>query len=55
MKEDFKLVKIRVFIPKELRKLAECHDMDRCPQFSNKDCLNFKKEYERDREKESSH
>ena len=45
---------IRVFIPKELRKLAECHDMDRCPQFSNKDCLNFKKEYERDREKESS-
>ena len=41
-------------IPKELRKLAECHDMDRCPQFSNKDCLNFKKEYERDREKESS-
>ena len=46
---------IRVFIPKELRKLAECHDMDRCPQFSNKDCLNFKKEYERDREKESSH
>ena len=40
---------------KELRKLAECHDMDRCPQFSNKDCLNFKKEYERDREKESSH
>ena len=40
---------IRVFIPKELRKLAECHDMDRCPQFSNK------KEYERDREKESSH
>lgn len=22
---------IRVFIPKELRKLAECHDMDRCP------------------------
>ena len=33
---------IRVFIPKELRKLAECHDMDRCPQFSNKDCLNFK-------------
>lgn len=59
MKEDFKLVtmlnEIRVFIPKELRKLAECHDMDRCPQFSNKDCLNFKKEYERDREKESSH
>jgi len=45
---------IRVFIPKELRKLAECHDMDRCPQFSNKDCLNFKKEYERDREQESS-
>ena len=45
---------IRVFIPKELRKLAVCHDMDRCPQFSNKDCLNFKKEYERDREKESS-
>ena len=34
---------IRVFIPKELRKLAECHDMDRCPQFSNKDCLNLKK------------
>ena len=39
----------------EIRELAECHDMDHCPQFSNKDCLNFKKEYERDREKESSH
>ena len=44
---------IRVFIPKELRKLAECQDLDHCPQFSNKDCLNFKKEYEKDREKGS--
>lgn len=40
---------IRVFIPKELRKLAECDQIDGCPQFINKECLNFKKAYEKDR------
>lgn len=44
---------IRVFIPKWIKKTAEYQDLDHCPQFSNKDCLNFKKEYEKDREKGS--
>lgn len=29
---------IRVFIPRELRKLAECPRMDNCPQFVSKPC-----------------
>lgn len=45
---------IRVFIPKELRKLAECAQMDGCPQFIDKKCLNFKEAYENDKKRESN-
>lgn len=45
---------IRVFIPKELRKLAECHQIDGCPQFIDKECLNFKEAYEKDKREKSN-
>lgn len=41
---------IRVFIPRELRKLAECPSVDRCPQFSDEEgFLNFKDAYLKDK------
>ena len=35
---------IRVFIPRELRKLAECPSKDNCPQFIGNPC-NMKEAY----------
>lgn len=44
---------IRVFIPKELRKLAECDQIDGCPQFKDKDYLNFKEAYQNDKKNQT--
>lgn len=41
---------IRVFIPKELRKLAECTQMDGCQQFITHECINLKQMYQQDKE-----
>lgn len=36
---------IRVFIPRELRKLAECPTSELCPQFSDESSLSLKEKY----------
>ena len=46
---------IRVFIPKELRKLAECDQIYGCPQFKDKDYLSFKEAYQNDQKNQSYH
>lgn len=39
---------IRVFIPRELRKLAECPTSELCPQFSDENRLSLKDAYMKD-------
>lgn len=40
---------IRVFIPKELRKLAECSSLDGCQQFITQECINLKQIYQQEK------